>query len=99
MDAFFRAAGKSRHMIIGRDVAVGMVDLDAAAIARIPSRADYGPIAGREDGRTDRRCPVHAQMWAGIAKDRMIAHAKTGGEPASHNRHANEKFACRAAVL
>jgi len=71
MGAFGRATGKPGHVIIRRDIAIGVLDLDTAAVARVPPRLDDGAAAGREDRRADRGGPIDTGMRARIAEDRV----------------------------
>ena len=41
------AAAEARHVIVGRDIAVCVLDLDTAAIAGIVGRLDHDAVAGR----------------------------------------------------
>ncbi len=69
--ALDRAAGEARHVIIGGDVAVGVLDLDAPAIARIPARLDDHAIARGENRRADRGPPVDPGVRPRIAENGM----------------------------
>lgn len=97
--AFGHAAGEAGKVIVGRDIAIGMLDFDAASVARIPSGRDNRAIAGCKDLRSYRRRPIDTGVRARIAEDRMIADAETRGQPACNDRCADQEFARRTAVL
>src|SRR5512133_1118867 len=96
---FLDAACEAGHVIIGGYIPVGVLDFDAAAIARVPSGLDDGSVAGGENWRADRRSPIDAGVHLGVTEDRMTTIAEAGTHLAPGDRFAHQEFARRAAVL
>ena len=94
-DALVDAASKARHVVIGRHIAIGVLDLDASAIARHQSRLDDQSIAGGENRCADRRRPIDAVVRARIMQDRMETHAEAGTKLARGNGFAQQELAGR----
>jgi len=85
-------------VIIRRDIAIGVLDLDTAAVARVPPAWMMVPLPAAKIG-----VPIgaaHRHRYAG-ANSRGSGGTLTEarGKSAPDNRHANQEFAGRAAVL
>src|SRR4051812_28707168 len=93
------ARGEARLVVIGRDVAVGVLDLGAPAVARIPFGLDHRAVAGRHDRRADPVRPVDAGVHLRVAEDRMAPVAEARAELALRDGLAHQEFLQRAPAL
>src|SRR5436309_15493272 len=74
--AFFDAARESGHVVVGGHVSVGVLDLDAPAVPRVPLRLGDRAVARGENRRADWRRPIDARMHLGVTWNRMTAVAE-----------------------
>src|SRR5690606_9378459 len=84
--------GEARHMRIGRHIAVGMLELDVAAIARLPIGDADDAIARSQDRRADPVRPIDARVRPGITEDRMAARPEPGSQDAFRDRFAEQEL-------
>ena len=99
LHAFGDPARKTLHVVVGRDVAVRVLDFDAVAVARFATGLDDGAVAGREDRRADRRGEIDARVHARVAENRVEARTEARGDARGRDRLTHQEFACRAPVL
>src|SRR3954471_6147872 len=86
-------------MVIGRHVAVRVLDLGAPAVAAVPLRLDDRAIAGRDDRRADAVGPIDAGVHLGVAENRVAPVAEPGPEDAVGDRLADKELLERASGL
>ena len=75
--------GDAAHMGVKGFITIGMFQLDHIAVGAVAAGKFDDAFAGRLDRRSGRGAEIDAHMHLGIAQERMLAHAETGGQAAS----------------
>ena len=90
---------KPGHVVVGGDIAVGVLDHDATAIARRELRLMTTPLPAAMIGVPIGAGPIDAGVHFRVTQDRMVAHAEPGGHFSADDRLADQELASRAAVF
>ena len=93
------ALGIAGEVGVGGLVAAGMLDLDVVAVAAITAGALDRAVTGRIDRCAGGRRKVGALVQFCIARNRMLALAKTGGDPGAVDRRLHQELRRALAIL
>src|ERR1700727_3192647 len=87
------------NVIIGRDIAVGVLDFDPPSITTIPPSLDAGAITRGIDRGSDGRRPIDPRMHARIMQNGMKAHPEWRGDLAVGDRLSPQGLSAPGTVV
>src|SRR5947199_6469073 len=90
--AFVHPAGKRAEVAVSGRVLLMMLDLDVVAIAGNPAGAGHDAVARGIHRGPDRSAEIDAAMHPAIAEDRVMSHAKSGGDASAVDRSAQQRL-------